>query len=80
MSQDTHIYDYVMARLREKVVPQRQVAHESGVPFSTVTKIAQGAVTNPSVHTIQALFDYFRSKGENTADQPKSSACSAVSH
>lgn len=49
-----------MARLREKRIPQRRVALESGVPFSTVCKVAQGSVREPSVHTIQSLYDYFR--------------------
>lgn len=53
------IYDVVMACLSSKRIPQRQVALESGIPFSTVAKIAQGVVTDPSVHTVQKLYDYF---------------------
>ena len=53
------IYDFVMARLRAKVFTQRQIAAGSGVPFSTLAKIAQGSVKEPSVHTIQRLADYF---------------------
>lgn len=62
MDTTTNLYDFVMNRLRAKQIPQRQVANESGVPFSTVSKIAQGAVKEPSVHTVQRLFDYFKSK------------------
>ena len=51
-----------MARFAEKRIPQRTIARESGVPFSTVCKIAQGSVKEPSVHTVQRLFDYFQSK------------------
>lgn len=51
-----------MARFAEKQIPQRVIARESGVPFSTVCKIAQGSVKEPSVHTVQRLFDYFQSK------------------
>ncbi len=54
-----NLYGFVMAHLRAKHIPQRQIARESGVPFSTVCKIAQGSVTDPSVHTIQRLADYF---------------------
>jgi len=61
MEQNQTLYDFVMAHLRAKNVPQRTIARESGVPFSTVCKIAQGAVTDPSVHTIQKLYDYFAS-------------------
>lgn len=60
MDTNPPLYDYVMSRLKAKSIPQRQVARESGVPFSTVAKIAQGVVTDPSVHTVQRLYDYFR--------------------
>lgn len=53
------LYDFVMANLRSKRIPQREVASGSGVPFSTVTKIAQGQIREPSVQKIQALADYF---------------------
>lgn len=59
---DTSIpmFEFVMAQLRSKRVPQRQVAAGSGVPFSTVTKIAQGQIKSPRIHQVQALHDYFR--------------------
>ncbi len=59
MMKEQPLYDFVMARLRAKDVPQRRVARESGVPFSTVCKVAQGSVKDPSVHTIQRLADFF---------------------
>lgn len=68
MDTTSNIYDFVMTQLRSKRIPQRQVARESGVPFSTVCKVAQGCVTDPSVHTVQRLADYFRSKIEKTKE------------
>lgn len=68
MDTPLNIYDYVMACLRAREIPQRTVAAESGVPFSTLTKIAQGSVTEPSVHTVQKLADYFASKGVAPAE------------
>lgn len=59
MSSNTKIYDYVKACLAAKLIPQKEVAAGSGVPFSTVSKIAQGVVKDPSVHTVQRLYDYF---------------------
>lgn len=59
MTTSMSLYEFVMAHLRAKRIPQRRVARESGVPFSTVCKIAQGSVTDPSVHTVQKLYDYF---------------------
>jgi transcriptional regulator with XRE-family HTH domain len=66
MDTSIDIYGYVMAHLRAKRIPQRQVATESGVPFSTVSKIAHGSVKEPSVHTVQRLFDYFSAKESAT--------------
>ena len=63
MDTPLNLYAYVMACLRARTIPQRAVAAGSGVPFSTVAKIAQGSVTDPSVHTVQKLADYFASKG-----------------
>lgn len=62
MDTSINLYSFVMAHLRAKRIPQRQIARESGVPFSTVCKIAQGCVTDPSVHTVQRLADYFNTK------------------
>lgn len=59
MDTPTRIYDAVMAALESKRIQQRTVADESGVPFSTVCKIAQRSVKDPSVHTVQRLYDYF---------------------
>jgi transcriptional regulator with XRE-family HTH domain len=59
MDNKINLYEYVMTHLRAKRIPQRQIARESGVPFSTVCKIAQGDVTDPSIHTVQKLYDYF---------------------
>lgn len=36
-----------------------EVAKDSGVPYHTLVKIAQGAVTDPRIGTIQLLVDYF---------------------
>jgi hypothetical protein len=63
MDTPTNLYGYVMACLRARQIPQRKVAAGSGVPFSPVCKIAQGSVTDPSVHTVQKLADYFAAQG-----------------
>lgn len=56
-----------MANLRAKRIPQRDIARGSGVPFSTVCKIAQGSVKDPGVHTIQRLADFFANQAEREA-------------
>lgn len=57
------MYEFVMTQLRAKRIPQRDVASGSGVPFSTLTKIAQGQIKAPSVHHVQALHDFFKKLG-----------------
>jgi transcriptional regulator with XRE-family HTH domain len=59
MNSNQTLYEQVMTDLRSKRIPQRQIALGSGVPFSTVCKIAQGSVKDPGVHTIQRLADFF---------------------
>lgn len=71
MNTSPNLYDYVMGHLSAKRVTQKRIARESGVPFSTVTKIAQGIVKDPSVHTIQRLADYF---SRNEVDQQQEAA------
>jgi len=75
MHTQTTLYESVMACLASRAITQKQIAAESGVPFSTVTKIAQGTVSDPSVHTVQKLHDYFVAKG---LTQQASSAPGAV--
>ena len=74
MDTPMNLYAFVMACLKARAIPQRQVAAESGVPFSTVAKIAQGSVTDPSVHTVQKLADYFASKGVETPSESREAA------
>lgn len=71
MDTQAPIYSYVMQQLRAKRVPQRTVATASGVPFSTLTKIAQGQIKAPNVHHVQALYDFFKKVGApDTAAEP----------
>ena len=75
MDTTTPMYSYVMQQLRAKRVPQRTVAAQSGVPFSTLTKIAQAQIKAPSIHHVQALHDYFVKVGAgDTAPEHKQAA------
>jgi transcriptional regulator with XRE-family HTH domain len=74
MNTSPNLYEAVMEHLRAKRVPQRTVARESGVPFSTLTKIAQGQIRAPSVHHVQALYDYFQKVGAGETAQPMKEA------
>lgn len=59
MNNPIPLYDFVMAHLRAKTTPRRIIAKGADVPFSTVCKIAQGTIKDPSVHAMQRLADYF---------------------
>lgn len=59
MDKPVNIYETVMEHLRSRRISREKIAKESGVPFSTLNKIAQGDIEAPSVHAIQKLYDYF---------------------
>lgn len=70
MKTNTSLYEYVMHQLRSRRFTQRDVARGSGVPFSTVAKIAQGSVREPSVHTVQAMADFFMANRQPDVPPP----------
>ena len=49
----------VVAALNAAKGGWREIAEASGVPYSTLCKIAQRATENPGVAHVQALHDYF---------------------
>ena len=67
MDTPVNLYDTVMEHLRSRRVSRETIARESGVPFSTLNKIAQGDIEAPSVHAIQKLYDYFTAQSREDA-------------
>lgn len=55
----------------------RQVVKESGVPYDTLCKIAQGRV-DPGVSRVQRLLDYFRQHPFDKATAPRRTSNSAA--
>lgn len=53
------ILTFVRRRLEETRGDWMEVSRVSGVPYHTLTKIAQGQVENPRIATVQRLVDYF---------------------
>lgn len=68
------IFDTVMRELRSRRIPQRRVADEAGIPYSTLQKIAQGQIKEPSVHAVQKLYDYFAKTSHATQAPPEKEA------
>jgi predicted transcriptional regulator len=52
------LYQAVLRLLEARKGEWRSIAEESGVPYSTLCKVAQGHIESPSVHTVQTLYDY----------------------
>ena len=61
---------YVKRRLNESRGRWPDVARGSGVPISTVRKIAQGQIADPAVSKVEALADYFEKLDAFEADLP----------
>lgn len=51
---------YVLRRLEETKGQHKDIARDSGVPYSTLTKIFQRVTPNPGVLHVQRLADYFK--------------------
>jgi hypothetical protein len=66
----------VLRRLDGEKGNWREVANGSGVPYQTLTKIAGRFHKNPRVSTVQALFDYFSCR----PDQSLPTGSAATTH
>lgn len=53
----------VVSRLAQHDPPWTEVSRRSGVPYSTLKKIATGVTPNPGVLHVQRLADFFASVG-----------------
>lgn len=53
---------YVLAQLNARRGRWPTIAIESGVPYDTITKIAQRQIEDPGVSKVQRLANYFRSQ------------------
>ena len=55
----TNLVSLVQKQIRARRGTLRDLAARSGVPYSTLVKIAQGAVRNPRIETVEALLRVF---------------------
>lgn len=53
------ILTFVRRRLDESRGEWVEISRVSGVPYHTLTKIAQGATPNPRIETVQRLVEFF---------------------
>jgi lysozyme family protein len=58
------IYQYVKRKLEENRGQFKKIAMAVDLPYFVVRSIHNGETSNPGVHNIQKLHDYFRKAGE----------------
>jgi predicted transcriptional regulator len=56
------LLQYVLDQLESRKGQWPAIAEETGVPYDTITKIAQGQIEDPKVSKVQRLANYFREK------------------
>lgn len=59
---ETPILTKVLDSLNEAKGRWGEISEATGVPYSTLCKIAQGGIANPGIAHVQALTDYFRAE------------------
>ena len=64
---DEPLLEQVKRRLEAARGRWPQVSQATGVPYFTITNIAQGRVGNPGVQTVQKLLDYFLAEEQRAA-------------
>lgn len=57
-----HLYSFVLKRLHTSRLTYDEIAAGSGVRKKTISRIKRQETKNPSVHTIELLADFFKSK------------------
>jgi len=67
-SVEESILIFVKRRLEESRGYWPQIAASTGVPYFTITNIAQGKTEDPRVSTLQKLVDYFRARDAEAAE------------
>lgn len=71
------ILTFVLRKLEEHRGQWVQVANASGVPYHTLTKIAQGQSPSPRIETVQRLVDYFNGRLMDGSATPEPEAKAA---
>jgi predicted transcriptional regulator len=60
------LLESVIRHLQSRKGQWRTVAEESGVPYKTLQKIADGTHKDPRFSQVQKLADYFQENGQAT--------------
>jgi transcriptional regulator with XRE-family HTH domain len=72
------LLEFVLLSIRTSDLTQREIAAASGVPYGTVTKIAQGNIKNPGVKHVESLARFFGWAGFDAKDLVESTQSPVV--
>jgi predicted transcriptional regulator len=72
MAESTSV-QFIVDALQKSKGRWMEIANDTGVPYHTITKIAQGRTENPRINTVDALDKYFR-KTDSPDPKPKTEA------
>ncbi len=61
------LLNYVRRKLADNKGRWPSIAETTGIPYDTITKIAQGQTEDPRVNKLQRLADYFHAQKSRTA-------------
>lgn len=78
----SNLLAYVLDRLTHSRGQWARIAQATGVPYHTITKIAQRKISDPRLSKIERLANYFRAQHpelhtERTGDRPKAETAQA---
>lgn len=59
---DKSLYEHTVDLLNKRKGDWPSISKATGIPYSTICKIAQGHHRNPSVHSIQTIHDCLKQK------------------
>jgi hypothetical protein len=63
--QNPSLLDYVLRELETARGTWRSIVDSTGVPMSTIDRIARGVTPNPGIRQIETLAQYFRAQGSS---------------
>lgn len=67
INSDENLLEYLKSKLEASRGQWPAISKATGVPYFTITNLAQGKVEDPRLSTVQPLIDYFREDDRDVA-------------
>jgi hypothetical protein len=71
---ETSELDFVLRQLQERKGSWPQIAKETGIAYSSLSKMARGDIEDPGVRKVEVLARYFRLLGKHESERAGISA------